>query len=253
MATKLSKEKNLALKGFSPQERLAKITDWYLKGEISQGTFNMLCLKENNKESNKKLNAGRKAKRTQPKSSEEIKMTEMRHKLNARLKSYLITRNLEEPLMNYAEFQDFKSMINLFPLYQEEINKLLEVALRYPEPALVEIAFCFIVEKMKEKGKKNKELWKLLWSSSHLVPLDVIRLMYDEDGDNIDEYFDKNFLKDELLPLIEIQRDKEITRLNTSKNTPVHNCEEAISKCMDIERKTKRLNAFNNIILKISK
>lgn len=253
MATKLSKEKNLALKGLSPQERMAKITDWYLKGEISQDTFNMLCCKENSKAANKKLNAGKAAKRKQKKTPEEIEMTKMRHILNARLKKFLPTRSLEKPLMNHAEFHDFKVMIKLYPLYQEEINKLLEVALRYPEPALVEIASDFIIEQIKIKGDKNEALWKLLWSSTHLVPMDVVRLMYDECGNKIDEYFDKNFLKDELLPLIEIQRDKEISRLNTSKNTPVHSCEEAITKCMDIERKTKRLNAFNNLILNISK
>ncbi|MBE6445351.1 MAG: hypothetical protein E7019_04790 [Alphaproteobacteria bacterium] len=249
----LSKEKNLALRGLSPHERLAKITDWYLNREISQDTFNMLCCKENNKAANKMLNAGKAAKRTQKKTREEIEMTKMRHTLNARLKNYLATRTLETPLINHVEFQEFKAMIRLYPLYQEEINKLLEVALRFPEPALVEVASDFITEQIKIKRDKNVALWKLLWSSTHLVPMDVVRLMYDELGNNIDDYFDKNFLKDELLPLIEIQRDKEIARLNTSNSTPVHNCEEAISKCMDIERKTKRLNAFNSLILKISK
>jgi hypothetical protein len=86
--------------------------------------------------------------------------------------------------------------------------------------------------------------WLLLWEDGNLVPLDAVRLMIKNDNDNIviNNVFDKRLISN-LIPLIEIQRDKEINRLMWAQSLDNNSQREK-----EVARKTRRLEAFNTLL-----
>ena len=144
MAKNLSKEQNLILKDLSPEQRKEKLRKWYLDGKISKEQYNALSLKNIKKEINKKHPVPERNRRKHRKNTNEIEMTNLRHLLNTRLKTYLTTRDKKTSILKPSEYWEFKNLINLFPACWDEINKLVEVGLRYPEPLLNEICVDFI-------------------------------------------------------------------------------------------------------------
>ena len=248
MAKNLSKEQNLALKNLTPEQRRETIREWYQDGKISKEQYNALSLKNIKKEINKKHPVPEKNRRRHRKNPNEIEMTNLRHLLNTRLKTYLSTREKKTPMLKPSEYWEFKNLISLFPACWDEINKLLEIGLRYPEPLLNELCVDFIKGSIKKKAIINFSLWRLLWSSEHLVPNDTIRLMLDEKG-KIDYYFSPFLIRD-LIPLMQIHLEKEILRLEEARAKPTQSDDDLLAKDKDIERKTQRVEAFKSLIKK---
>jgi len=189
-----------------------------------------------------------KPQRDHKKSDEEKIMTVLRHRLNSRLNYYLVNRNTEAPLITSEELKDFKGYLSLYPVYKDEIHKLVELGLRYPNDGLNKLCVEFIKTIKKEK-RPCSELWSLLWAENHLVPNDTFRLMLDEDG-NIDKYFSKFTLRS-LIPAIYVHKEKESLRLSVAMAKPTKSSEEESAKRKDVERKTKRLEMFNDLIAKV--
>ena len=244
----LTKESNLILKDLSPEQRKEKIREWYQTGKISKEQYNALSLKNIKKEINHKHPVPERNRRKHRKNSQEIEMTNLRHCLNARLKNYLATRDERASKLSYYEYQKFKDLITQFPYCWDEVNKLLEIGLRYPEPSLNEFCVKFIESSLKKKSITNHTLWFMLWENGHLVPNDTIRLMLNKEG-NIDDYFSP-FLIRYLIPLMQIHLEKENLRLREAHSKPTKNATDVAAKEKDIERKTQRVEAFNNLIAK---
>ena len=245
---KFSKEQNLILKDLSPEQRRTKVREWYQGGQISKEQYNAFSIKSIRKEINKSYPVPPKTKRPHRKNNYEIAMTRFRHKLCSRLNEYLEKRDPLLPLLNHIEYKEFKKLINIYPACQDEINKLLEIGLRYPEPELNELCVDFINDMLKFHGIKNIPLWNMLWSTNHFVPNDTIRLMYSADG-SIDTYFDKPTIHD-LLPLMKVHLEKERLRYNEAQERPAQSINDALAKKQDIKRKNSRINAFEDLITK---
>ena len=244
----LTKEQNLALKGLTAEERMNIIRGWYQSGQITKQQFDYLSLKQIKKEISKKYPVPQKPQREHKKTEEEKFMTVLRHRLNTRLNYYLVNRSTEAPLITTEELKDFKGYLNMYPLYREEIHSLIELGLRYPNDALNKLCTEFM-KSIKNEKLPCSNLWCLLWAENHLVPNDTIRLMLDEDG-NLDKYFSKFSLRT-LIPSIKAHQEKESLRLSVALAKPTKSSEEETAKQKDIERKTQRLEMFNDLIAKI--
>lgn len=249
---RLTADQNLALRGLNLQEKLDRLHRWKKCGEITQETFNFLSNKWINKETKKVMglknplakrgneNAERS---TCSKSIVEGEMQKFLDKLRNKLNSYLATRCTEICELTDAELEEFRKYLYQYSCYRSKINRLLIVGLRFPDKRVTEICGCFINTNRKHSNYQDFTFWGLLWEDGNLVPLDAVRLMLLKNGDKyqIDTCFDPLLIKS-LIPLIEVQRDKEIQRLKWAQSL------EGKEREKEVARKTRRLEAFNILL-----
>lgn len=249
---RLTADQNLALRGLNLQEKLDRLHHWKKSGEITQETFNFLSNKWINKETKKVMglknplakrgneNAERS---TCSKSIVEGEMQKFLDKLRNKLNSYLATRCTEICELTDTELEEFRKYLYQYSYYRSKINRLLIVGLRFPDKRVTEICGCFINTSRKHSNYQDFTFWGMLWEDGNLVPLDAVRLMLLKNGDKyqIDTCFEPSLIKS-LIPLIEVQRDKEIQRLKWAQSL------EGKEREKEVARKTRRLEAFNILL-----
>lgn len=243
---KLNKAQNMALQGLNLQEKLNLLHDWKKEGTISQEQFNFFSNHWITRDGKKALGTPDALKRmnnenrTSGKMVIEIEMEKFLNALQNKLNLYLTQRN---PIpLSSREKQAFWLYITKYSQYRSLSNRILVLALRYPDKELNEMAVELVKAKKKNSRLPDIHFWSLLWADN-LVPMDAVRLMLkkSKDGYEIDPCFSSTTIKD-LLPLIEAQRDKEITRLKWAQSL------EGREREREIARKTRRLNAFNILL-----
>ena len=243
---KLTTAQNIALKGLSLEEKLNLLNDWREAGEISQSQFNFFSNLWITRESKKVMNTKAPLRKVSgenrpycPKTVIEVEARQFLSLLQNRLNNYLAMRGTP-PHLSGKELGQIERFISS-PNTKEIKNDLLVIGLRYPDKNLNMICQKYVAKK--KPHFVDKSLWILLWSDGNLVPMDAVRLMLKKRGDEyiIDECFNKALIST-LLPLFELQRDKEITRLKWAQNLRGSEREK------EVVRKTRRLNAFNILI-----
>ena len=243
---KLTTAQNIALKGLSLQEKLDLLHEWKKEGTISQEQFNFFSNHWITRDGKKALGTPDALKRmnnenrTSGKMVIEIEMEKFLNALQNKLNLYLTQRN---PIpLSSREKQLFCQYITKYSQYRSLSNRILVLALRYPDKELNEMAVELVKAKKKNSRLPDIHFWSLLWADN-LVPMDAVRLMLkkSKDGYEIDPCFSPVTIKD-LLPLIEAQRNKEITRLKWAQSL------EGREREREIARKTRRLNAFNILL-----
>lgn len=250
---KLTKEQNMALRNLNLQEKLDQLHRWKKRGEITQETFNFLSNKWINKETKKVMGIKNPlAKRTNENAEQKLSSNRalvegqmmsflniMRNKLN----SYIANRCTESCLLTDTEFEKLKKYLFSYPCYRSKINRLLIVGLRFPDKRVTELCAEFIEVNRKHSPYQDFVFWGMLWEDGNLVPMDAVRLMLLKNGDNyqIDSCFDPALIRN-LIPSIEVQRDKEIQRLKWAQSL------EGKEREKEIARKTRRLEAFNILL-----
>lgn len=242
---KLTTAQNIALKGLTLQEKLDLLHDWKKNGEITQTQFNFFSNHWITKEGKKALGTPDALKRTANENRSsgkmvvEVEMEKFLNNIQSKLNYYLTERKAillsakeKAQFCQYAQLRQYRSLS----------NRILVLGLRYPDKELNQMA----VEQVKAT-KKNPLLpdihfWSLLWADN-LVPMDAVRLMLKKNGNGyeIDGCFSKECIK-ELIPLMEAQRNKEITRLKWAQSL------EGVEREREVARKTRRLNAFNILL-----
>ena len=244
---KLTTPQNLALRGLSLAQKLKHLSLWRKSGEITQEQFNYFSNLWISRETKKKLKAQKTPTPQKPmhknrhRTVVEGAMECFLNRLQGKLNNYLAQR-LPAPLSN-AELSLFHKYLSECLMHRGLINKLLVVGLRYPDKRLNRICEKFIRENKKYPHYSDIYFWNLLWEDGNLVPMDAIRLMLvkKEDRIVIDPVFEKDLIKF-LLPLIELQRDKEKTRLDWVSSL------EGEEKEKEVKRKEKRLKAFERLL-----
>lgn len=252
-STNLTTAQNLALKGLNLQEKLDLLHKWKVQGEISQEAFNHLSNKWINKETRKIMglknplakstneNAERRLSSTRSivEGEMQVFLDALRNKLN----SYLTVRNKDAYRLSSSELEKFRTYLFTYPCYRSKINRLLIVGLRFPDKRLNELCATFIQCNRKNTCYQDFTFWGMLWEDGNLVPLDAVRLMLvqKDNGYSIDSYFDPLLIRN-LIPLIEVQRDKEIQRLKWAQSL------EGNERETEVARKTRRLEAFNILL-----
>ena len=180
----------------------------------------------------------------------EAEIQELIDRLRTNLNLYLSERNKTKAKISPADIESFKKYINVYPQLKSKVNRLLIVGLRYPDETLNKIAEDYIKQhRLSEKiNRADIGFWLLLWEDGNFVPLNAIRLMLveNEDGYKLNPCFSTTLIS-ELVPMIEFQRDKELLRLEWAKSLS-----NPIKRQHEVERKQKRLNAFN-CLLKVAK
>lgn len=243
---KLNKEQNMALQGLSLQEKLNLLHDWKKEGTISQEQFNFFSNHWITKDGKKIVAISNALKKTadenrgEGKLTDDIEMEKFLQNMQNKLNLYLASR-LPEPLQK-REKEQFRRYVSK-SRNRTLSNRVLVLALRYPDKELNEMAVELVKTKKKDRLLPDIHFWSLLWADN-LVPMDAVRLMLKKNKDGyyeIDPCFSPVTIKD-LLPLIEAQRDKEITRLKWAQSLEGHERER------EIARKTRRLNAFNLLL-----
>ncbi len=231
------------LKGLTLNEKLAKLNEWLEKGKDNEGIdyrqYNYFTNLWLNREAKKKLkDFGVKPKRKHCKTILEREVMTFTDGLKGSIDFYLTYRRTfplsEEVLMK------FSSLLEKAGYLEEVIDELLIVALRHPDKRLNKLAYQYIVDHRKGPIFADEDFFTRIWLDGNIVPLDVVRLMVRENNE-IDPAFSRLFIS-KLIPLITIQRDKEITRLEWAKSLTGEKHKN------EVERKTKRLEAFEKLL-----
>lgn len=250
---KLTTDQNLALKGLNLQEKLDMLHRWKQRGEITQETFNFLSNKWINKETKKVMGLKNPLARRGNENAEQrlssnraVVEGEMMNFLNMmrnKLNSYIANRCTESCLLTDTEFEKLKKYLFEYPCYRSKINRLLIVGLRFPDKRVTELCAEFIDVNRKHSHYKDFTFWGMLWEDGNLVPLDAVRMMLTPNNGKyqIDTCFEPSLIKS-LIPLIEVQRDKEIQRLKWAQSL------EGKEREKEVARKTRRLEAFNILL-----
>ena len=247
---KLNQAQNIALKGLNLEEKLNLLHEWKKKKEITQSQFNFFSNHWISRESKKIIDTTSPLRKTQTEnktkimvSVEEAAAEKLLNKLQRQINAYLADRGPALQLET-AELATIKRYLQDSSISIGTKNRLIIIGLRYPDKRLNEICNKHISEKKKHPYKRaNTSFWMLLWEDNNLVPMDAIRLMLKKEEGKymIDPFFSTELIR-LLVPMIEIQRDKEITRLKWAQSLEGHDRER------EVARKTRRLNAFNILL-----
>ncbi len=249
MATNLKRWQNEQLgKTASLAEKFKLLENWLETHEIDENQYNF-CI-------NKIIN--RTMKNAKPsidindraffRTSTEAKLQSFLELLRKRLNTYLSNRRVFDAKLSSEELATFKHYLDEYPYIKSKINRLLIVGLRYPDKELNAIAEKFILEH-KIYGPINQTdyaFWLMLWEDGNLVPMNAVRLMLNktETGFTLKPCFKHNqYLMQELKPLIEFQRDKEIVRLQWAQSL-----KDPKKKAAEVERKQQRLDTFECLL-----
>lgn len=243
---KLTTAQNIALKGLSLEEKLNLLNNWREANEISQSQFNFFSNLWISRESKKVMNTKRPLKKMAgenklhcPKTIIEVEARQFLSLLQNRLNNYLAKRG-DLPSLSENEQQQLERFL-ISPNTKEIKKQLLVIGLRYPDKRLNSTCQKYIATQ--KSLFIDNAFWVLLWSDGNLVPMDAIRLMLKKKGEEyvIDPVFEKQIIYI-LIPLIELQRNKEITRLKWAQSLRGEERER------EVARKTRRLNAFNILL-----
>ena len=176
----------------------------------------------------------------------ESEIQQLIDRLRKNLNSYLSNRDKSKAKISETDMYYFKRYINEYPYLKSKINRLLIVGLRYPDVELNHVCEEYIkAHRLIEEIKyADYSFWLLLWEDGNLVPLNAVRLMLikTDNGYKLNPCFNK-VLANELIPMVKFQRDKEIVRLKWA--TSLKNPEK---RRVEVERKQKRLDAFNCLL-----
>lgn len=249
---KLSYEQNIALKDLNLQEKLNLLHEWKKSGEISKAAFQCfsdLWIKKESTKAFSKKDALRRysdenSKRNAPKSVVESEIKSFTEMLRGKINDFVTYRRKDTCQITSEEWNKFLNYVRNYSYYNSLINRLIVVGLRYPDKELNK----FCCDYVKEHRQNDILFWVLLWEDSNLVPMDAVRLMLlkKDDGFAIkSKYFSLRLIRD-LIPLIELQRDKEIERLRWAQML------DGTEHEVQVARKSQRLNAFN-ILLEAAK
>lgn len=162
--------------------------------------------------------------------------------LHTKLDNYLIQRSGIQPL-EHRELQQFCDFIYRSRISQTMKNKLIILGLRFPDRDLTELCNEFIDDYCKDPTEPNFHFWIRLWEDGNLVPMDAIRqmLVLRNGKYEVDINLPYILIK-ELLPMITIQRDKELYRLQMAEQIIGSERETQVA------RKQRRLEMFNLLL-----
>ena len=250
MAKNLTREQNEML-GHQKEatEKFQLLEEWLDKEEITREQYND-CIRRiiNRAMKNLKPEVPPALKKFY-KASEEALLQALIEKLRTKLNSYLASRNNIDADLSNEDIDLFQRYLKKYSHVKTKINQLLIIGLRYPDHNINKISENYIKEYRISRvfTQSDFNFWATLWADDNFVPMNAIRLMLSETNEEVklNPYFDQNLIN-ELRPLIEYQRDKEILRLQWAqslKNEETRNIE--------TKRKQQRLDMFN-LLLKIS-
>ncbi len=247
---KLTKDQYLQLQGLDLQQKLDLLHDWKKSGEVSVQQFNYFSNLWISRETKRVMdikNPLRKSKDENRPSSSMRTVIEgdielFYNRLQGKLNYYLANRTAIG--LSENELELFKTYTSKYRLYKSLINNLLVIGLRFPDKNLNKYCEEFIREHKMHKDYNDAHFWSSLWADSNLVPMDAIRLMLTKsnDGYQINPIFDKGLIG-LLVPMFEVQRDKEVQRLKWAQGL-----ESDTEREKELARKTRRLNAFNILL-----
>lgn len=232
----------------SPAEKFKLLEDWLEKGEISESQYNFSV----NKIINRTMKSVKPSvdinDRAFYRTSAEAKLQSYLEFLRRRLTAYLKSRHPFDAKLSVGEVMMFKRYLEEYPYIKSKINRLLIVGLRYPDKEINEIAEEFILKHKiySQINHADYAFWLMLWEDGNLVPMNAVRLMLNntEKGFELKPCFKHDTrLMEELKPLIEFQRDKEILRLEWAKSLKDKEKREA-----EVERKQRRLDTFECLL-----
>jgi hypothetical protein len=249
---KLTTDQNIALRGLSLLEKLNVLHEWKRNGEISSEQFYHVSNRVINQDAKKQLssvkslnkriydNDDRGCARTCVEGEIQVLIDKLRNSLN----EFLDSRTRKEICITDNQISDFRKYIWEYPFYRSKVNRLLILGLRYPNKELNKISSEYIKAHKMCSYYNDDLFWLLLWEDSNFVPIDAVRLMTKNVDGNIviNSVFEKHLIGN-LIPLIEVQRDKEINRLIWAQSL-----EEPSHREKEVARKTRRLEAFNSLL-----
>ncbi len=248
----LKADQNIALQGLTLQEKLNILQKWRKDGDISDRQFNHFSNLFIDKEAKKQLSSVKALNkpvydnddRGCARTCTEGEIQTFIDKLRSNLNDFLTCRNTKELRLNEKQLELFRRYIYEYPYYRSKVNRLLVVGLRYPNKSLNQISTEYIRKHKMFPYYNDDSFWLLLWEDGNLVPLDAVRLMTNFVDDNIviNPIFCKHLIKN-LIPLIEVQRDKEIHRLMWAQSL-----DDEEKRTKEVARKTRRLEAFNSLL-----
>lgn len=241
---KLTKDQNLQLIGLDLAQKRELLTKWFKNGEVNKEQFYFFSNRWINKKTKQALQQNplkrhkdENFERRCTKSVTEIEMELLINVLRNRINKYVTTRH-PEPL-NSDELNKFIAYVTHYAVYRSLTNQLIVLGLRFPDKKLN--AFCneWIAANKMDNQNPDFYFWSLLWEDGNLVPMDAVRLMLNEEDDEqvINSSFNKHLIE-ALIPMIEIQRNKEKQRLKWAQ----------ASNQTEVARKTRRLNAFDILL-----
>lgn len=245
---KLTKDQNLQLQGLGLAQKRELLTKWFKNGEITREQFNFFSNRWIRKKTKQILReeqdplkrfSHENIERRCSKSVAEIEMEIMISHLRSRINNYVTSRFPDA--FSAKELSVFAEYIEKNKFHRSLVNQMVALGLRYPDKNLNELCSRWIKENRMDPNFPSFDFWSLLWEDGDLVPMDAVRLMVtkQEESYHIDENFNKELMR-YLIPLIEIQKNKEAQRLKWA---------EALSESeADIARKTRRLNAFDILL-----
>ncbi len=246
---KLTKDQYLQLQGLDLQQKLDLLHEWKKSGEVSVQQFNYFSNLWISRETKRVMDI----KNPLRKSKDEDRPSCMRtviegdielfyNRLQGKLNYYLANRTAIG--LSERELELFKSYTNKHRQYKSLVNNLLVIGLRFPDKSLNQYCEEFIRKTKMFNGYNDAHFWSSLWADSNLVPMDAIRLMLtkSDDGYQINPVFDKGLIG-LLVPMFEVQRDKEVQRLKWAQAL-----ESDSEREKELARKTRRLNAFNILL-----
>jgi hypothetical protein len=176
----------------------------------------------------------------------EAEIQELIDRLRTKLNLFLSNRDKEKAKISSSDMELYKHYVECFPQLKSKVNRLLIIGLRYPDIKINKLAEEYVLKyKFCEQIKfTDMAFWLMLWEDGNLVPMNAVRLMLvkTENSYKLNHCFNSYLIK-ELLPLVKFQRDKEIIRLRWAQS--LKNPEK---KKTEIERKQKRLDAFNCLL-----
>ena len=249
-AKNLTTDQCITLRGLSLQEKLNLLHQWKKNGEITPQQFNHFSNLWINRDAKKQLSSVKKMApsvydnddkgcvRSHIEGEMQFFIDKMRNELN----NWLTNRSTSKLIVNEAYINKFTEYLNTH--YRSKVNRLLILGLRYPNKELNRISAEFIRSKKMHPYYSDAAFWLLLWEDGNLIPNDAIRLMLVERGDTleINNCFDTHLIR-HLIPLIEVQRNKEIQRLVWAQSL-----EDETQREKEVARKTQRLEMFNTLL-----
>ena len=248
----LKADQNIALQGLTLKEKLDLLQRWRKVGDITDRQFNHFSTLFIDKEAKKQIctiksldkrvydNDDRGCVRT----CTEGEIQTFIDKLRSDLNDFLTCRNSKELRLTEKQLELFRKYIYEYPFYRSKVNRLLIVGLRYPNKELNKISSEYIRAHKMCPYYNDDSFWLLLWEDGNLVPIDAVRIMtkYVDNNIVINPVFDLHLVKN-LIPLIEVQRDKEINRLMWAQSL-----EDETKREKEVARKSRRLEAFNTLL-----
>ena len=253
MAKKLTRAQNEELGATAELSgKLNILAQWLKNGKITRDQYNEIVNRLINramKKAKPSLDLDDKQHHRTVKEGEIQRFIDM---LRKNLNSYLSNRNKSIAKLPPKDIERFRNYIENYPWLKSKVNRLLVVGLRYPDKDLNEIAENHIKQNciIEKIDYVDSAFWLMLWEDGNLVPMNAVRLMLVEtkDGYKLNPCFNQR-IRQELIPLIKFQRNKEVLRLQWAMSLD----DTAPNKPIEIERKQRRLDAFEALLELISK